>query len=230
MSATRRGARLIGLTAALAVVSLAFGGCAPAKAQPTPIVIIVTSAPTPSHTAAPTATPLATSLATATDAPGESPTPEASPTATAPIVPALPSSLCSGTADNKSFWSQAANKMSWDVYCPVFPAGWAVKAGNFEQGAGGKITMTYKGPRSAIVELDEGNFCFGAADVCGPSATTVGPVFLADMAATLVTLQGGGNAIYVAPGTTHAYLLSGTGIAQETLLSFAAALSKVAKS
>ena len=223
MSGTRRGAPLIALVAAVAMVGLAFGGCAFAKEQPTPIVVVVTPSPTAVPTPAPTAVPVATPI----EVPTDSPSPTESPTATTPVVHAMPASFCTGTANNKAFWAEVAGKVSWDVYCPVFPAGWFVKTGNYETGAGGKVTMTYKGPSGAIVELDEGNFCFGAADICGPSATTVGPVFLADLPATLVTLRGGGNAIYVAPGTTHAYLLSGTGISQQTLLSFAATLSKV---
>jgi hypothetical protein len=225
MPTTRRGARLIGMAVAIAAVSLTLG-CAPRKYDPTPIVVYVT----PSPTASPSATPSPSPTIAAVETPTEVPSPTASPAPTAPLVPAMPASLCTGTADNKSFWAEVASKMSWDVYCPVFPSGWFVKTGSYDTGAGGKVTMTYKGPSGAIVTLNEGNFCFGAADICGPSATTVGPVFLADLPATLVTLPGNGNAIYVAPGTAHAYLLSGTGISQATLLSFAAALSKVSKS
>jgi hypothetical protein len=222
----RRGARLIGLALAVAAVSLALGGCVPGRSQPTPIVVMLTPSPAPPSTPAPTATPEPTPIET----PTEVPSPTESPAPTAPIVHAMPASFCTGTSHNQAFWAEAASKVSWDVYCLVLPSGWILKTGSYATGAGGKITTTYKGPSGAILELNEGNFCFGAADICGPSATTVGPVFLADLPATLVTLPGGGNAIYVAPGTTRAYLLSGTGISQQTLLSFAAALSKVSRS
>ena len=102
-------------------------------------------------------------------------------------------------------------------------------AGNYEQPAGGKLKMAYKGPHGATLQLDEGAFCAADALACAPSSGALGSANFGDLAGSLDSLSGGGLVLYVAPGTARAYTLTGTGLSQESFVSIAAALVKVAK-
>jgi hypothetical protein len=224
MLAKRGGKRLIGLVASTALVGLIVVGCVPGKVEPTPIIVVVTPSPTP------IATPRVTPTHSPTPAPSpiETSTPEA--TTTPPIATEVPATTCTGSASNQAFWAEAAGKMSWDVYCPVLPSGWYVKTGNYSQPGGGQIQMTFKGPGTATLEVDEGAFCIGSGASCAPSLGSLGTANFADRPGALESRVGGGFALYVAPGTSKAYTLIGTGMSQSKFVELAAALAKVAKS
>jgi hypothetical protein len=225
MIVNRGGARLVGLAVAVTVVGLVAGGCTFGKSQPTPIVIIVTPVPTRIATATPDL------QASPTPAPSavETPTPIPAPTAPPPAA-AVPSTNCTGSADNKAFWGTAATLMSWDVYCPVLPSGWIVADGNYDGTHGGSIKMTWNGPGAAKLEIDEGAFCTSDAATCSPHATVVGPSTFGDQLGSLDTVSDGSFAVYVNPGTATGYTLTGSGMGQDVFVSYAAALLKVARS
>jgi len=231
MLVTRERSRLLGI-ASVVVLGLVVGGCAPAKAQPTPIMVFVTEAPAPSLTAAPspTATPTATPTAAPTSA-AESPSASATPAAPS-LGAAVPSTSCTGNANNQSFWAQAAAAMRWNVYCPVLPDGWGVSAtgGTFDYSGGGSLKILYSGPSGATLEIDEGAYCTTDADSCSPHSAVLGTAIFGDQQGSLDAIAGGGFAVYVSPGTAEAYALIGTGMSQDSLVAYAAAMARVARS
>jgi hypothetical protein len=230
MVVERRGTRLAGLVAAAVVAGLVVGGCAFAKSQPSPIVVVVSPGPTVTvlDTSMPTTLPsVATAVPSATVA--LSPTPSPSPTAP-PHAPAVPATACTGSADNQAFWASASADMSWDVYCPVLPSGWFVSKGSFEAAAGGTVSMSMNGPSGARLSIQEGAFCTTDAGACSPHSGVVGTANFGDLPGTLNTLSGGELALYVNPGSKTGYTLTGSGVSQAGFVSIAAAMVKVAKS
>jgi len=223
MPMKRGGLRLIALVAVATLVGLAAAGCA--KHSPTPKLPILTLVPA-TDTPTVTDTPMITLSPTLTVAP--SPT-DAGPTQP-PSAAAVPSTVCAGTADNKSFWGQSASTMSWDVYCPVLPSGWYVTIGQFDGSGGGTIHMTMNGPSGAAISIDEGAFCTTSADACSTHDSTVGQTVFGDLLGDLDTLAGGGYAVYVNAGTSAGYTLTATGMSQDSFAGIAAAFAKVARS
>jgi len=220
------GTCMTGFVAAVTVVGLVVGGCTAAKSQPTPIVVVVTASPAPSATHTPSVTP--TPLPTPPATPMESATPE--PPTAPPVAPAVPATTCTGSADNQAFLADVASKMAWDVYCPVLPSGWYLTDGNYEQPNGGKLKLLFTGPGGATIEVDEGSFCLTDMTTCAPSAGNLGSANFGDLSGSLDSLPGGSLGIHVAPGTNRAYTLIGMGVTQDSFVSIAAALVKVAKS
>jgi hypothetical protein len=244
----RRVSRLFGLVAAATAIGLAFGGCAPGKTQPTDRVIYITLTPSPGPTETPTPVPTVspTPTDTPTPVPTESPTPEASATASAttsataagptdpPPARAVPASTCTlRGAANQTFWATVSQKMSWDVYCPVLPAGWQVSAKlgykyDLSVGPSGVLSMAYTGPNGETLRIDEGSFCTGQAAACSPGAVIETIVF-GDLLGSLDSLPGGDQAVYVKPGAAKSYKLTGSGISQAALVQIARDVAKVAR-
>jgi hypothetical protein len=226
MLAKRGGARPYGLVAAAIVVGLVVAGCAFAKSQPTPIIIVVTPPPT----ASPSATPLPTATPTPTlsDTPSPEPSLEPSPTAQ-PIATPASYTTCAPSAGDLSFWAKAAAAMSWDVYCPVLPSDWLVNGGSYD-GSTETINMTFRGPGGATLAIDEGAFCTSDVTTCSPHDSVVGTTAFGDLTGSLDTLAGERLVVYVNPGTSTGYALTSSGLSQSDLVSFAATLVKVAKS
>ena len=223
MPMKRGGLRLIALVAVATLVGLAAAGCA--KHTPTPKPVASTPAPA-TDTPAVTDTPMTSLSPTLTVA--------SSPTDSGPTQPpsaaAVPSTVCAGTADNKSFWGQSATTMSWDVYCPVLPSGWYVTTGHFDGSSGGTIHMTMNGPSGAAIAIDEGAFCTTSADACSTHDSTIGQTVFGDLLGDLDTIAGGGYAVYVNAGTSAGYTLTATGMSQDSFVAIAAAFAKVARS
>jgi hypothetical protein len=119
--------------------------------------------------------------------------------------------------------------MSWDVYCPVLPSGWFVTGGSYD-GSTGTIAMSYGGPGGATLVIQEGAFCVTDAAMCAPHDTVAGTTPFGDLTGSLDTLSGGGFAVYIGPGTTRGYSLTGSSLSQDIFVSIAATLVKVAKS
>jgi hypothetical protein len=214
------------LLTAIAVV-FAFGACK-SNSGPTPIIIVVTPSPSPEVT--PTEEPTATPTGEAT----ETPTEEATPTAVLTPVPGgyHPATDCSGSPDNQNFYQSAADGLSVDIYCPVFPAGWYVNGtASWHGNPAAQLVAPYKGPGGATITIKEGAFCTAGASACAPKDTIIGAAVFGDRAGTLVSLgPGAGYAIYVDANSTHAYEITGNGLTQANFVAIAAALIKVAKS
>jgi hypothetical protein len=228
MLVKRGWTRPVGLVGAAIVVGLVVAGCAFGKTQPTPIYIIWTPAPTPSPSATPVSTTTPAPLPTLSDTPTPEPSVEPSPTAM-PVATTAPYTTCTPSAADKSFWAEASAAVSWDVYCPVLPSGWGVAGGGYD-GSADTVNMTFTGPDGATLAIDEGAFCTSDAATCSPHESVVGAAGFGDLTGSLDTLSGGGVAVYVDPGTTRGYALTGSGMSQESFVTFAATLVKVAKS
>jgi hypothetical protein len=219
------------------MLAVAAAACVPARAVPTPIYVVITFPPTPSAAASGPDSPAGSMAVTSSPSPTVAPTPvvvggpsaSPSPSPSASPAPAsAPASACSGTAANKAFWGQAAGALSWPVYCPILPSGWVVKSGSFEGSPPGYLNVALEGPGGATLKLDEGAFCTAGAASCAPHTAEIAAASFGGLAGTLDTTTAG-FAIYVDPGTTLAYAISGTGLSQDEFVTIAAAMVRVAK-
>jgi hypothetical protein len=199
----------------------------PTKAAKTPVP---TDEATPEETmpaeetSTPEETPEATPEETPEGTPSEEPsaTPEASPTASPSAGPAA---ACSGTANNRDFYATLASSVTWDVYCAVLPSGWHVSTGSYSQRSGGRLTIAYKGPGGATLELKEGAWCAGASD-CPPAGGTPGGASFGGMSARLTDL-GGAHFAVIAGDANVAWQASATGLDADTLTALTAAFALV---
>ena len=117
--------------------------------------------------------------------------------------------------------------MSWDVYCAVLPARWHARDGAvFSANGGGQLGISYEAPNGAALVLNEGAYCLTGAASCAPHDDLIGPAAFGDLVGTLYAYQGG-FALYVRPGTSRAYSLTGSGVSEATFRSIALALYKV---
>jgi hypothetical protein len=220
--------------AAAATLAVAMVGCVPARAVPTPIIVVVTFAPTSGPTDADSPAPIPT------DAPTPSPTveptpvvvggPSASPSpgrSATPAATAAPASACSGTSANKAFWGQVAATLQWPVYCPILPSGWVVRSGTFDGSPPGRVEVTFDGPEGATLKVDEGEFCTAGASTCAPHVAEIGPASFGDLPGTLDSTSGG-FAVYVNPGTSLAYTISGTGLSQDAFVAISSGIVRIA--
>jgi hypothetical protein len=162
--------------------------------------------------------------------PGGSPFPQGSeaPSPSAGPSPQPGSSdACSGTAENRDFYAALAASVAWDVYCPVLPPGWFVASGSYRLSSGGQLTITYRGPGGAEIDVREGGYCAGQSD-CIPSGSDAGSASFGDLPARLLALGNGSWMVVVAPpGGDAAWQATGTGMAGPALAAFTAAFAHV---
>lgn len=219
--------------AAIAAIALALvvTACGPtAEASPTPDrtpVGLGTGAPIdPSPSAGPTDA--------STDAPATAaPTDDATPAPPTPPATDAPSSsdpgaaaACSGSDENRDFFSAVADAVEWPVYCPVLPTGWFVDSGQYRLAGGGWLEIAYRGPGGTRIELHEGAFC-DAADGCVPDGTDIGEAAFGDLAGTLVDAGGDTWAVVVDRGASPSWLLLGEGMDGAAARTIAADLARV---
>ena len=170
-------------------------------------------------------------LATPGIEPSGSPVPTGLPpgpshvTASPAVVPA---SDCSGTTENRTFFSSAAASTDWMVYCPVLPAGWFVEQGQYQLAGGGRLAMTYRGPSGARFTLDEGVWCTDGSG-CMPAGSNIGSTAFGDRTGTLIATGSGSFAIVVDAGATVSWSLVGQGLDESTVRAFGAALIVVGR-
>lgn len=222
MRTVRRAARR-SLPIAAFVAAFAIVGCS-ANTNPTggpegsgsvpPASVAVT--PAPSSPDVPTPTPDSGPTATATD---EGPSPS----------PSDATNGCSGSAENRAFFDQAATAMAWPVYCAVLPAGWFLEAGSFRVANGGHLNVTYRGPGDAHLAIAEGNVCDGLGtdiEVCAPRDAVIGPATLGDMAGELGQLSNG-LVLDVDRGANPSWRVTGLGISAADFTLLCAAMVHV---
>jgi len=113
------------------------------------------------------------------------------------------------------------------VVCPVLPAGWFVDTGSWRLAGGGRLTIAYKGPAGARLEIGEGAFCT-EPEGCLGDGTDVGPAPLGPLAGTLVALDGGGWAVVADRGAGISWQLVAIGLEQAEAESIAGAFVEVA--
>ena len=160
--------------------------------------------------------------ATTTDAPVETVT---AATET-PSVAHEPATDCTGTGENRTFYASVAAAVEWTVYCPVLPSGWFVEQGSYRLPAGGRLTITYRGPGGAHLTLSEGAWCTDGSG-CTPAGANAGPAAFGDREGALVAGDGGRIAIVVDPGAPVSWQLTGDGLDEGTLRMVGAALIAV---
>jgi hypothetical protein len=203
------------------VMVVALAGCA--SANVTPIIVHVTPAPTAADFATPTEAPTDTAAptATATEAPTDTPTPTAAPSTLA--------SACTGTADHRAFFAEAASLLSFDVYCAALPSNWWLQATQYQQPEGGQLTITYKNLSGQIIEVGEGNFC-SSDPSCWVSTSDLGTASFGALPGSLkLRTAGPVYAVYVSPGTANGYSVAGQGMSQSDFVVLAAMMVKVPK-
>ncbi len=133
---------------------------------------------------------------------------------------------CSGLPTNRDFFASAAGALDWDVYCAVFPDGWFVETGSYRLRDGGQLTIAYRGPNGARLELRQGAFC-GDPSGCVPSGQEQGQAAFGDRQGTFVALDGGGYAVVVERGAPISWLAIGANIDEASFRALAAALHRV---
>jgi hypothetical protein len=215
----RRGAVVLAMVVALA-------GCTATKASPE--TVYVTPIPTATVAATHTVPPTQAPTATPTPAPTLAPTPTEAPTDT-PAPTAAPTSVaaaCTGTADHKAFFADAAHALHFNVYCAVLPKGWWLQEGKYEHGA---LFVYYKNSAGAGIELNEGSFCADPS-TCLSGYPTLGAGSFGDMAGTLHLMNPTPTyGIFVNVHSTPAYAIMGVGLTQAKFVQIAAALHRVPK-
>lgn len=214
----KRGAVILALAVALA-------GCGGAK--PTPKVIHVTPSPAPSVTAAPSDTPAPTETPAASGSAEASPTASPSPSPSpAPAGTPGTGTVCTGAAENPTYFSGAAAELSFDVYCAVLPSTWWLQDTQFK---GAQMTIIYKNNSGGYITVGEGNFCSGAP-LCWTSTSDLGAASFGPLSGSLKLRDSTPTyAVYVDAGTTHGYQITGKGMSQATFVAYAAAMTKVPK-
>lgn len=197
-------------------------GQAQNEASPTPVVTPSVSVPSAEATVEPTAEPAATPASTASPTPTE---PAASDEPT-PSGQAGSAGSCTGTDDNRAFYSKVAAAFDWPVYCAVLPARWSVATGSYRSAGGGWMEITYNGPGGARFELREGAFC-DLPEGCVPSGADSGTAAFGNLSGTLVTGDDGSYAVVVDRGKARSWLAVGTGLDLEVFKGLAADLALV---
>jgi hypothetical protein len=194
---TSRRVRSLGV-GLVVVLAIGAGGCSSSHGR----VIVTTAEPTVESSPTPVAS--------------ETPTP--TPTPTAPASTPAPASACSGNATNQDFYAQAAAKYGFDVYCPttLSLASWRIHTGTLDRN---DMVVVYYGPGAAVLTLSEGAFCSGGA--CQPCDTDEGAAIFGNLTGRACKV-GSGYAIYVDPGTSHAYRLQVTALALDAFKAIAA--------
>lgn len=205
-------------------MALAVVGCG---STVTPTIGPASNVPTsPPATEAPTIGPASPGAPTATPVTEPTPTPTGDGASPSPSDAA---SQCSGNADNRAFFAQAAIAMSWSVYCAVLPPGWHLDTGNYRLANGGHLDVIYVGPAGAQLAIAEGNVCDGLGtdvDVCAPRDSVIGPAAFGDMTGELGRLS---NALVldVERGANPSWRATGLGIADDQFVALCAALYHV---
>jgi hypothetical protein len=200
-------------TAAIAVLA---AGCigGEAASTTTPSASSAPSISAPSASSAPSVSP--------SEAPTVAPTPIGSPSGSPSESPAADAVAgCTGTDDNRAFYTEAAANLDWPVYCAVLPARWSVNTGSYSGQGVGRLVISYRGPGGASLSLHQGAFC-DDGDGCVAAGTDSGDAPFGDQTGTLVNLDGGGYAIVVDRGAQPSWLVVGQGLDEATFRAFAA--------
>lgn len=130
---------------------------------------------------------------------------------------------CTGTDENRDFYTQLAAAVSWPVYCAVLPRGWYVHSGQYRLAHGGRMEISYRGPDGAGLRLQQGAICEGG---CVPAGEDLGPAAFGDREATLYSTDGGWT-IAADDDSRIGWLLVVTGVSEGRARAFAEDLARV---
>ena len=202
-------------------MALIIAGCGSAQGTVAPSSPAVPGSPVETPGEPESADPGSSEAASPVPSDGPSQPAEASPT-----TGTEPASDCTGTDENRTFYSSVATAVDWTVYCPVLPSGWFVEAGQYQLAGGGRLAIAYRGPGGTRFSLDEGAWCTDGSG-CVPAGEELGTTAFGDRDGTLIGLEGGDFAVMVDPGSSSSWLLTGEGLDEATIRTFAAALIAV---
>jgi hypothetical protein len=174
--------------------------------------------PTPPGTP-PTPPPGAEPTPPGTPGDGQTPEPTASPPAGADA------SVCTGSPENRAFYSAVAEAVAWAVYCPILPEGWHVDAGWFRLAAGGRLEIAYKGPDGARLEIRQGLYCGDDPD-CIPAAPVAGSAWFGDRPARLLALGDGAWMVVAQDGQVN-WEVRSRGLERAASVALAGAFARV---
>ncbi len=236
--------RLSGASLAVAAC-LVLAACSGSTKSPTPVptqgpivtpaVIAPVETPTPEPTELATPTPTPTPTAAPTETAAPTPDPTAAPSPSAAPDAASRAQACSGTAQFKNLFAEAASRLPFAVYCAVVPSDYWIQSGSWESPDGGFVETDYRNGRDFLLVLEQGNLC--PTGDCEIGLKDQGRIWLGDMGADLFALSMTPN-IVVAPSPTlylalarpsrgHDYALIGMGMSKGTFIKLAAAVVKV---
>lgn len=174
-----------------------------------PASISVTVSPSQQRTASPSVPATPSSVP-----PTETASPNVTPTATAG-GPDGTASACSGSSQTKDFFTAIAEAVQWPVYCAALPSGWSVDRGSgntYALANGGRMVIGYHSNAGLHLELREGHWCTDSASACSPHDQDLGPIAIGDLQGELMTLGSGAFVLYVAPGESPSWTITGTGM------------------
>ena len=160
--------------------------------------------------------------------PTETASPSVSPSAS-PGGPDAAAAACSGSAQTKDFFTAIAEAVAWHVYCAALPAGWAVDRGSgntYALANGGRMVIGYHTNAGDHLELREGHWCTDSVSACSPHDQDIGPLNIGDLHGELMTL-GGGYVVYVDPGDSPSWTVTGTGMDEAGFRNLVGALALV---
>ena len=224
--ASRRSLSIHGLllTATLAVLVAACAGAADGSPTPEPTdtsaASPITSGPAATDapvTEAPTATPTEAPTATAVPTPTAEPSPTGGGTGGA--------DACTGTDENREFFTSVAGAVDWPVYCPVLGSGWSVDAGQYRLAGGGRMEIGYRGPSGARIELKQGYFC-DTMD-CSGGGTELGDAAFGDLRGVMLDQDGGRFGIVAVAIDGPVWLLTTDGLDEDEARSVGANLVRI---
>ena len=110
----------------------------------------------------------------------------------------------------------------------MLPSSWWLEAGQYTLPDGGKVGAYYKNAAGSLITIAEGAYCTTSPAACSPHISVIGPASFGGLSGTLDVLAAGPIwAIFVAPGTMHAYVMIGQGMSQAQFVAWAAAVRKV---
>jgi hypothetical protein len=161
------------------------------------------------------------------------PTETASPNITPTPTPGGPdgtAAACSGSSQTKDFFTAIAEAVQWPVYCATLPTGWSVDRGSgntYALANGGRMVIGYHSNAGLHLELREGHWCTDSANACSPHDQDLGPIALGDLQGELMTLGSGGFAVYVDPGQSPSWTITGTGMDEGAFRNLVGALALV---
>jgi hypothetical protein len=184
---------------------------------------------------APTAVPasigIASPDATADEGSSGSPTASLEVTPPPPTVTPPPTVIngCSGSAENQTFFAEAAKAMRWPVYCAVLGDHWFLDTGTYRLANGGELEVAYNGPGDVHISIVEGNVCDQVGsdiDVCAPRDSVIGPAPLGDQMGELARLSNG-LVLDVDRGANPSWRVTGLGLSEAAFRAICAAMYRV---
>ena len=231
------GPRLV-LAIVLAAVLAACGGQAPAGPGVTLPLSATHSPPAtpPGTSGTPSVEPDTSGGPSSSVEPGPSgepsstvgPGPSDGPAESSSPGPSSAAGACTGSQDIRDFFAKAAIALPWPVLCGVLPADWLFVTGKYQLAAGGQLTVSYRGPAGATIDLSEGSFCTDGTG-CVPAGTDAGDTPFGPWTGTLLNLDNGEFAIVYARGEPISWLLVAHGVDLATASAIGAAAIEVAQ-